>query len=440
MGNHWRGHSLKVRSLLFSAMIGLLLLSGVLWISYLSNLKEEARTFSEVKAFFKGSDQEVEVYHLFGKERGPTVLIFAGIHGDESAGYLAAERFVGLKLLKGNLIIVPRLNLYAIFTGKRTGLSGGDMNRKFLPSEEEKDPDDKIVGLAKSLIDQADIILNLHQGYGFYSLVWIDHARNPIRWGQCNVIDISTYNLPDGRRLSLEHFANEVAQKINSKLKDKKYHFHVNNTNTFSERSLHKEQRGSLTYYALAWKHKMAFGIEATKNCSLPQGVGFITLAVNAMLEEAGIRAEAFPSIFTAVIADELKRNEEFSGLRVKINGVEKLILPKKEILLTPGDQFQILSVEAEHPRGWYPSLSGSNLYNGIGKVFSITQSDQLILKKYGKRVAVFNIMLKENIPFQSETGPHSLILTLSNTKERNPLSIEWRGSYGFQFKTDTCH
>jgi hypothetical protein len=254
-------------------------------------------------------------------------------------------------------------------------------------------------------MDQADLILNLHQGSGFYSPIWVDQTRNPIQWGQCNVIDISTFNLPDGERLYLENFAKDVAQKINAKLMDKRYHFHVNNTNTFSRESLHKEQRKSLTYYALAYKHKMAFGIEATKNCSLPQGVGYLSLAVNMMLEKAGIRVEALPSIFTAVIAEELKRNEEFSGLRVKINGVERLIQPKSDILLTPGDRFQILSVQTKHSRGWYPSLSGSNLYNGMGKVFSITQSDQLILRKYGKRVGVFNVLVKEKIPFQMEAS-----------------------------------
>jgi hypothetical protein len=389
--------------LLFSGIIGLFFFAEVLEVDCPS--EGETKTFSEVNAFFKGSDQEVEVYRLIGREAGPTMLIFAGIHGDESAGYLAAERFVGLKLMKGNLIIVPRLNLYAILTGKRTGLSGRDMNRKFHPSEGNKDPDDKIVSLAKSLMDQADIVLNLHQGYGFYSPVWIDQARNPVRWGQCNVIDVSAFNLPDGRRLELLHFAQEVAQKINSKLIDKRYHFQVNNTNTFSKTSLHKEQRKSLTSFALTYKYKMAFGIEATKNCSLAQGVGYLSLAINAMLERAGIRAEAFPSIFTAVIADELKRNEEFSGLRVKINGVERVIPPKSEILLTPGDRLQILSVEASHPQGWYPSLSGSEMYNGMGKVFSITQNDQLILQKYGKRVAVFNILVKENMALPMEAG-----------------------------------
>jgi hypothetical protein len=78
---------------------------------------------------------------------------------------------------------------------------------------------------------------------------------------------------------------------------DKRYHFDVNNTNTFSKRSSHREQRRSLTYYALAWKHKMAFGIEATKNCSLSQGIGYLTLAVNAMLEKAGVKAAAFPNV-----------------------------------------------------------------------------------------------------------------------------------------------
>jgi hypothetical protein len=149
----------------------------------------------------------------------------------------------------------------------------------------------------------------------------------------------------------------------------------------------------------------MAFGIEATKNCSLPQGVGYLTLAVNGMLNKAGVRAEAFPSIFTAAIADELKRNEEFSGLRVKINGMERLIQPGSKILLTPGDRFQVLSVEAKHSRGWYPSLSGSRPYNGIGKLFSIIQSDQLVLRKYGKKVGSFPIMIKENISSQTETG-----------------------------------
>ena len=403
MEDYWRCRSSKLRWLLLSGIFGLFFLVDVF--KNFPHKEGEVRPFSEAKTFFKGTDQEVEVYYHFGRETGPTVLIFAGIHGDESGGYLTADRYIGLRLVRGNLIVVPRLNLYAILTGKRAGLSGGDMNRKFQLSEENRDPDDKIVDIAKSLMDRADIILNLHAGHGFYSPVWVDSTRNPIRWGQSNIIDVPIFNLPGGRRLELEHFAGEVIKDINSQIADKGFHFHVNNTDTSGKKSTHKEQRESLTYYALTKKHKMAFGIDVTKNCSLPQAVSYLTITVNAMLKKAGVIVEAFPSVSPAVIASELRRNEEFSGLRVKINNLENVIPPQGEILLNPGDKFQILSIEAKHTRGWYPSLPGLNIYNGMGKEFSIRQRDRLILQKDGKRVAVFNILVKENFPCGLETG-----------------------------------
>jgi len=367
--------------------------------------KAEKKSLSEIKTFFKRSDQEVEVYCHHGKEAGPTVLIFAGIHGDESGGYLTADRYADLKVTKGNVIVVPRLNLFAILTRRRVGLSGQDMNRKFQLSEENLDPDHKVVSLAKSLMDQADIVLNLHQGHGFYSPVWVDSTRNPTRWGQCNVVDAPAFDLPDGRRLPLERFAQNVIRKINSQIVDQRYHFHVNNTHTSSDVSLHKDQRKSLTYYALTVKHKMALGIEATKNCPLPQSIGYLTMAVNAIIEDAGIVVEAFPSTSPEKIVNELRRNEEFKGLFIEINDVKRIILPKNDIQLTSGDRLQILSVEAMHPRGWFPFLVGSKSYNDTGKEFSIRRGSQLVLQKDGKRIATFNILARENAPHSSQTG-----------------------------------
>jgi predicted deacylase len=378
---------------------------GDLFLKDFSYEKQKGKSFSEAKTFFRGSDQEVEVYHLHGREAGPTVLIFSGIHGDESGGYLTADRYADLKVIKGNLIVVPRLNLFAILAKKRIGLSGQDMNRKFQPREESGDPDDKVVSLAKLLMERADIILNLHQGYGFYSPTWVDGTRNPIRWGQCNVIDAPIFDPPDGRRLELEHFAWKVTGKINSQIADKKYHFHVNNTNTSHEQSLHKEQRKSLTYYALTVKHKMAFGIEATKNCASPESVSYLTMAVNAIMESAGIVVEAFPSTSPEAISNELRRNEEFRGLMVKINDRKRLIPPNHEIHVTSGDRIQILSVEAMHPRGWYPFLLGSRSYNDAGKEFSIRQGSQLVLQKNGKRIAVFPIRIREGFSSELVTG-----------------------------------
>ena len=261
----------------------------------------------QIQRFFGGTNQEVTVYSISGKEKGPTLLIFAGIHGDESGGYLTAERYADVRVKKGTLIVVPRLNLPAVLKGKRQGLSG-DMNRLFhLPENSNSTPDSKVVDLAKALIKKADYVLNLHQGEGFYSPKWISHKRNPFKWGQCNVIDAPIFDLPNGDKLELASFAKKIASHSNSKIEDKKFHFQVNNTNTASIRSLHKEQRRSLTYYALYQQHKTALALESTKNCSLSQAVAFLTIATNSIIEEIGIKAGNLPSTDPLTITKHLK-------------------------------------------------------------------------------------------------------------------------------------
>ncbi|MBN2438391.1 MAG: succinylglutamate desuccinylase/aspartoacylase family protein [Deltaproteobacteria bacterium] len=245
--------------------------------------------------YFHKTKQEFTVHHIRGKEPGPTLLIIAGIHGDEAGGYLSAERYANLKLKTGNLIIVPRLNGAAIRTGKRCGL-GGDMNRLFNLPSNNSNPDAKVVNLVKQLIRQSDYVLNLHQGYDFYNPRWISATRNPSKWGQCNVIDAATFHLPDGQKLELENFAERVVHRANRRISGLDYHFTVNNTHTAVKWSRHREQRGSLTYYSLYNQQKIALGLEATKNCSLAEAVSYLTIAVNAAIEEAGIQAEALPS------------------------------------------------------------------------------------------------------------------------------------------------
>ncbi|MBP9020668.1 MAG: succinylglutamate desuccinylase/aspartoacylase family protein [Syntrophobacterales bacterium] len=250
----------------------------------------------QVKRFFAGTPQEVTVYFLRGREEGPTLLIFGGIHGDEKGGYLAADRYTNLNVRKGNLVVVPRLNLSAIRKERREGIDG-DMNRLFhLPDDSQALQDSKVVNLAKSLIKDADYVLNVHQGDGFYSPRWVSHKRNPSKWGQCNVIDASSFDLPNGQRLELEGFAKAVAARANRKIEDSRYHFLVNNTNTAAGQSRHKEQRKSLTYYALSRHNKVALGLEATKNCSLPEAVAFLTAAINSAIEEAGLSVSQLPS------------------------------------------------------------------------------------------------------------------------------------------------
>jgi len=272
--------------------------------------ERDQRSDRRVETHFEGTEQEVTVYTLTGRERGPTLLIIAGIHGDEKGGYLSADRYTTLQMRRGTLIVIPRLNRTAIERGKRQGLDG-DMNRLFhLPDNNDSLRDSKVVNLVKSLIRSADCVLNLHQGDGFYSPLWISKKRNPLKWGQCNVIDAPTFDLPNGEKLELERFAQAVAARSNGRIADKRFHFQVNNTNTGESKSRHKEQRMSLTYYALSRQHKIALGLEATKNCSLPEAVSFLTIVVDSVMDEMGISAAHTPSESLSVIREGIPGNK----------------------------------------------------------------------------------------------------------------------------------
>ena len=56
------------------------------------------------------------------------MLIIGGMH-NEQGGFLTADKYVNISLERGNLIVVPRANFYAIIKNER-GING-DMNRKF---------------------------------------------------------------------------------------------------------------------------------------------------------------------------------------------------------------------------------------------------------------------------------------------------------------------
>lgn len=266
------------------------------------------------KIYFPKTRQELTVHFISGLKKGPTLLVFGGIHGDEQAGYLTAERFAHTRIQNGSLILAPRLNAVAIKKRKRQGL-GGDMNRLFdLPEKtRHRNPDSKVVDLAKSLIQRADYVINLHQAYDFYSHRWISRQRNPSKWGQSNVIDTPTYHLRNGDKLEPGLFAQKVSRRANERIKNRNYQFLVNNTDTSGQKTRHKEQQGSLTYYALTKQHKIALAIEATKNCSLPEAIAFLTIAVNAVLEEAGIQSDTFPSEDFLMISREIKEGKSKS-------------------------------------------------------------------------------------------------------------------------------
>ncbi|SEO40389.1 Succinylglutamate desuccinylase / Aspartoacylase family protein [Halogranum amylolyticum] len=79
-----------------------------------------------------GTKYETTVYVYDSGQSGPTTMVVGGIHGDERAGYLAADEIAEWTVDCGKLVVVPRSNVVAIANDSRY-VDGTDLNREFPP-------------------------------------------------------------------------------------------------------------------------------------------------------------------------------------------------------------------------------------------------------------------------------------------------------------------
>nr|WP_321266000.1 M99 family carboxypeptidase catalytic domain-containing protein [uncultured Sulfurimonas sp.] len=235
-----------------------------------------------------------------------TLLVIGGIHGDEPGGYFAASILAThYKVNSKNLWIVPNLNQESIQANKR-GLNG-DMNRKFSKIK-DSDKDKKIIEDIKKIIlsKNVSLVLNLHDGNGFYRKENQGNIFNPNAWGQTCVIDQCTLN-PNQAFGNLNDIALSVKNAMNKKLIKSHHSFDVKNTKT----KFHDEaMQLSLTYFAVT-NNKPAFAIESSKNLSsLAKKVFYQLLAI-----------EEFMKIMDISFKREFDLNEEEINKLLKKNG-----------------------------------------------------------------------------------------------------------------------
>lgn len=221
-----------------------------------------------------------------GRLNNNTVLVIGGIQGDEPGGFLAASILAtDYNITHGSVWVVPNLNFISII--KRDRGIYGDMNRKF-DKISINDPDFKYVNGIKKLItdENVSMIINLHDGSGFYRYNYINNLENPKRWGNSCIID--QVNLKNSVYGNLESIAKKTTQKINNNILDKKHIYHVKNTHT-AEINGDKEMLKSLTYFAIK-HHKSAFANEASKSLPSHERAYYHLLAIEEYLNTAGIK------------------------------------------------------------------------------------------------------------------------------------------------------
>jgi len=99
---------------------------------------------------------------------GPTVLLTAGVHGDEYEGQIVLRRLlreIDPMTLNGRIILMPAVNLPAVRAARRTSpLDGGNMNRAF-PGSANGGPTAQIAHWIETvLLAECDAALDLHSG------------------------------------------------------------------------------------------------------------------------------------------------------------------------------------------------------------------------------------------------------------------------------------
>ena len=218
-----------------------------------------------------------------GVDDNNTLLVIGGIQGDEPGGFISASLLsTHYEITKGSVWIVPNLNFYSII--KRSRGPHGDMNRKFAHLS-KSDPEYHTIQRIKSYIQDSRVklIVNLHDGSGFYRPTYIDRLHSPRRWGQCSIIDQENIDIP--RYGNLKEISDQVVSYVNQNLLKKEHIYHVHNTRT---KEGDKEMEKTLTYFAIN-EGKAAFGNEASKSLATHNRTYYHLLALEKYMDIMGI-------------------------------------------------------------------------------------------------------------------------------------------------------
>ncbi|WP_031348012.1 M14 family metallopeptidase [Sulfurimonas hongkongensis] len=249
-----------------------------------------------------------------GEQDANTLLVIGGIQGDEPGGFISASLLAThYEITKGSLWVVPNLNFYSII--KRSRGPHGDMNRKFAELC-QKDPEYETIQRIKSYIKDKNVklVVNLHDGSGFYRKNYEDDMHSPHRWGQCSIIDQS--NIDTKIYSNLEDIASSVVKHVNDHLIKDKHKYHVHNTRT---KEGDKEMEKTLTYFAIN-EGKAAFGNEASKSLPTHQRVYYHLLALEKYMNVMGIEFKRKFTLDSAGVYSAINNDIHISLYEEKIS------------------------------------------------------------------------------------------------------------------------
>ena len=357
-----------------------------------------------------------------GVDAGPTLLIIGGIQGDEPGGFSAAALVAShYRITSGSVWVVPDLNFPSIIERNR-GLFG-DMNRKFAALD-PGDPEYENIARIKSILlnPQVDLILNLHDGSGFYRPTWENAQRNPTRWGQSVIIDQEKMDAP--RFSQLLQLAERAEEDANTALLKPEHRYHIHNTNTGLG---DVEMEKTLSYFAVC-NGKPAFGVEASKEFTTEYRSYYHLLVLESFMRQMGITYERdfdlTPAGVLAALNSNLKVAAYDNRLVLPLDNIRPnlaLVPFKKDADPNPRASKPLLTLvrEKDSWRVAYGNRTLTRLKPALLEFDDSLDSVEILLDGELRTVPLGEMVSVEK-SFEVRTGPEYRVNAIGAQKEKN--------------------
>jgi uncharacterized protein len=168
-------------------------------------------------ALAAGTRWQTPAYLIDSGAPGPSVMVVAGIHGNEQAPPAAAKALLDEPIARGRVLVVPEANRPALTLRTRLVANSRhpDLNRSF-PTADRAEPRE---GMAEALWRETvryapDWVLDLHEGWGF--------ASSSTSMGSSIVI------VPDARvEAAVIPMAERLLRAVNATVTDRRKRFKV---------------------------------------------------------------------------------------------------------------------------------------------------------------------------------------------------------------------
>ncbi len=148
-----------------------------------------------------GGNWQLPLLTIIGADDGPTLLVLAGVHGDEYEGIAAIPQIYRLtqaRELRGRLVMAPVCNMPAYEAAQRSSPIDGLNLARVFPGDIDSTITRRIAGwLCQKLLPHADFLIDLHTGGIAYELpTLIGYVHDDGALGQASLAAAAAFGAP----------------------------------------------------------------------------------------------------------------------------------------------------------------------------------------------------------------------------------------------------